>query len=142
MKIEKAGKILSSFIGDLGNDLTIRFIQEWEKIIGEACAAHSRIRDIKKDHLLIEVDNPAWLMHMHEHQEHYLRRLKNTQKSVRSIRFILGHKDRMPQVPAPPPNRNVQTSETPASTPQFPQDEKLQDQFRHIADMINNQETE
>ena len=62
--MDKAGNLLKLFL-DKQSIKTAQnyssFFRSWESIAGEDAAAHSRIVDIQKGTLLVEVDHPAWI---------------------------------------------------------------------------------
>ena len=58
---KKASEILNTFFTEFCSDKTqSQFLQEWEHIVGEKIAAHSKIIDIENNILIIEVDHPGW----------------------------------------------------------------------------------
>ena len=60
----KAGDLLKLFLDKQSiktSQSYTSFFRSWESIAGVDTASHSRILDIRKRTLLIEVDHPAWI---------------------------------------------------------------------------------
>ena len=62
--MKKVGDLLKEYLREkgwlTGNPYEPLF-REWEKIVGNALAAHARLVDVQNKILLIEVDHPGWL---------------------------------------------------------------------------------
>ncbi len=62
-EFRKASEIVSKFFDGLKTDDFNRvnsFLSGWNTIVGDKIAAHSRVIDVDKGMLIIEVDHPGW----------------------------------------------------------------------------------
>ncbi|GAG60086.1 unnamed protein product [marine sediment metagenome] len=78
--MDSAGDILKALLirNDLiekGNNYSSLF-KGWAGIVGPPLMDHSRIIDIKKGSLLVEVDHPGWLQILHFKKRLFLKKLK------------------------------------------------------------------
>ncbi|HOV63622.1 MAG TPA: DUF721 domain-containing protein [Spirochaetia bacterium] len=61
--MEKAGDILKALFSSLKIDLEktgAPVFSAWESIVGAEFAAHSSVKEVEKDLLIVEVDHPGW----------------------------------------------------------------------------------
>ena len=65
--MRKAGDILKSLMEKIGGEKgpmyiqTVQVFREWDRIVGEKIAAHSRIRDVENGFIIVDIDHPGWL---------------------------------------------------------------------------------
>jgi hypothetical protein len=63
-KMNKAGDLLQEFFSHYnlaGGEKYVSLFSAWQRIAGDDIAAHSRIFDLRKDALIVEVDHPGWM---------------------------------------------------------------------------------
>ena len=61
--MEKAGDILKNLLGEANfkdRNKTASLFHSWPKMVGDRLAAHSRVKDLQADWLIICVDHPGW----------------------------------------------------------------------------------
>jgi hypothetical protein len=70
----------------------VRFFSAWADIVGERDAAHSRIRDIDRGILLVEVEHPGWiqLLQLRQHDILAAAQARFPELGLRGIAFRLG----------------------------------------------------
>jgi hypothetical protein len=59
----KAGEILNSLFSDFnseGLNQANSFLRSWKEIAGEKISAHSRVMDVDRGNVVVEVDHPGW----------------------------------------------------------------------------------
>jgi predicted nucleic acid-binding Zn ribbon protein len=65
--MKKAGEILKQLMAKISEEKgssyeqSVRVIRDWEELAGIDIAAHTKIVDVERDHLLVEVDHPGWM---------------------------------------------------------------------------------
>lgn len=94
LKVRKAADILSSlFDSDIVKKAGTysKFFKSWEYFVGERCAPHSKILDIRNKILLIGVDHPSWIQLIQMNQHEILKKIKTNYKDleINGISFTL-----------------------------------------------------
>ena len=62
-KVRTAGEVLSRLFESIEQEnfeQANQFIKSWKAVVGERIAAHSRVIDVNKGVLVVEVDHPGW----------------------------------------------------------------------------------
>jgi predicted nucleic acid-binding Zn ribbon protein len=62
--VKKVGDLLKEYLrekGWLGGNPYYPLFREWQAIAGEGLSRHTRLVDVQKGILLVEVDHPGWL---------------------------------------------------------------------------------
>ncbi len=62
--MKRVGDLLREYLrekGWLGGNPYAPLFQAWGQLVGESLAAHTRLVDVQKGILLVEVDHPGWL---------------------------------------------------------------------------------
>ncbi|MDR1626697.1 MAG: DUF721 domain-containing protein [Spirochaetia bacterium] len=115
--MDKAGDLLKNFFAFYnidGGEKYVSLFSSWRKVVGDAIADHSRIFNLRKGALIVEVDHPGWVQMLRMRQEGILQRLSRAYpdlgirmihtKLVRSGQFSPPQKkDASPPEPQPPP---------------------------------------
>jgi hypothetical protein len=121
--VEKAGDILKQFLDKqslkAANNYS-SFFRSWETIAGEDTAAHSRILDVRKKTLIIEVDHPAWMQML---QMRYKEILNNVQKtfpelSIDKMHIRVGESEPSRKHYSPDPAPSVEEPTHPEEQPE------------------------
>ena len=81
--MDKAGAFLDSFFSFFNfqdGKKYVSFFSSWQKIVGddkdgEGIFSHSKITDINKGALLVEVDHPGWMQQLRMRQERILKKI-------------------------------------------------------------------
>lgn len=94
--MEKASEILKVLLNDEQLEdagMYSSFFNGWKEIVGDK-AAHSRITDIVRNAVIIEVDHPGWmqLIKMDEQRILKIMRERYPQLEIRSLRYVLGRR--------------------------------------------------
>ena len=95
--MEKIGDFLKKLLDK--NEVTLNnnynsFFKSWDKIAGEPLSAYSKVIDISRNQLIVQVDHPGW-MQMFQFKERKI--LKEIQKNypelkIKALKFILADK--------------------------------------------------
>ena len=62
-EIRKASEVLGSLFSNFdtnGMQQTNSFVKSWKEIVGEKIASHSKVIDVDKGTVIVEVDHPGW----------------------------------------------------------------------------------
>lgn len=62
-KVRSAAEIISRLFDSLEREnfeQADRFIHSWKTIVGERIAAHSKVLDVNRGSIIVEVDHPGW----------------------------------------------------------------------------------
>ncbi len=62
-KIHSAADVISRLFDSLERenfDQADRFIHSWKSVVGERIAAHSKVLDVNRGSVIVEVDHPGW----------------------------------------------------------------------------------
>ena len=92
--MKKAGDILKSVLGDAEAQQAREwssFFGGWSIIAGEDLAAHSKVIDVKKGTVLVEVDHPGWMQVLQLKATRILKAIKSKypELDVEDIRCFL-----------------------------------------------------
>lgn len=77
-KIRTAGEVISSLFESIEQEnfeQANQFIKSWKAVVGERIAAHSRVIDVNKGSLVVEVDHPGWSQQLLFNKKKILREL-------------------------------------------------------------------
>jgi hypothetical protein len=88
--MDKAGDLLKevfAFYNISGGEEYVALFSSWRKLAGDDIAAHSRIFNLHKGALIVEVDHPGWAQMLRMRQTDILRRLSETYPAL-GIRMI------------------------------------------------------
>jgi len=94
-RVESIGKVLEQVIADLGVGKKLReqrAVVEWEQIVGEKVAGHSRALKVDGGRLFVEVDSSVWAQELSMMRRRILRQV-NTRAGDRvidNVHFVLG----------------------------------------------------
>ena len=133
--MEKAGDILKQFLDKqslkAAKDYS-SFFRSWESIVGEDTAAHSRILDVRKKTLIIEVDHPAWMQMIQMRFKEILNKVQKTfpELSIEKMHLKLGESTL---------HRGTRRHE-PAAKEQEPGEELLQEALERLKKSIEDKE--
>ena len=111
--MRKAGDIIAEMLeNQFGPEFaedarsSARLFSSWNLVVTEvwspeekpAVAVHSRIKELEKGVLLVEADHPGWVQILQTRQAELLSaiQLKNPQKDIRAISFMLSRKKNVP----------------------------------------------
>ncbi len=104
--MRKAAEILSSLLNarvrSQGKAYSSLF-SGWGRLVGLSLAEHSRVVELRRGILLVQVDHPGWMQMLHLRRREILRRLRGSysQLAVRDIKVTVSPS--LPPVePAPP----------------------------------------
>jgi predicted nucleic acid-binding Zn ribbon protein len=69
------------------------FFSGWQKIAGTDIAAHSRVNDVKRGVVVIEVDHPGWLQILQLKKEKILQTMQRNypELGIENIRIFVGN---------------------------------------------------
>jgi hypothetical protein len=76
--MDKADDILKAFFSFYnlgGGEKYVALFSSWRKMAGDNIAAHSRIIDLRKGALVVEVDHPGWVQMLQMKREEILKNL-------------------------------------------------------------------
>ena len=95
--MEKIGDFLKKLLDK--NEVTLNnnynsFFKSWDKIAGEPLSAYSKVIDISRNQLIVQVDHPGW-MQMFQFKERKI--LKEIQKNypelkIKALKLVLADK--------------------------------------------------
>lgn len=93
-RIKKAGDLLSAFLSpDKVKEYSeyTGFSSGWRSLVGERFAAHSRVKDIRRGILIIEVDHSGWIQLLQMRESEILTAItrKYTSLRIRGIAYSL-----------------------------------------------------
>jgi hypothetical protein len=93
--LKSIGDLLKEYLrekGWLGGNPYDPLFREWNRLAGEALAAHSRLLDVHEGFLQVEVDHPGWLQMGQLRKSAILEEAKRTAPGARieGVRFRLG----------------------------------------------------
>lgn len=66
-EFKKASELINSLFEGFNEKTmqeSISFIRSWKEIVGEKISAHSKVIDLVKGSIVIEVDHPGWSQHI------------------------------------------------------------------------------
>ncbi len=94
--MDKAGNILRALLSDEQLEqagLYSSFFGAWKDIAGDK-ASHSRIVDIVRNAVVIEVDHPGWLQLLKMEEKSILQTLQTRypELEIRTLRFVTGNR--------------------------------------------------
>ena len=94
-RVEPIGKILRDVVADLGIRKKLeqqRAVVEWEEVVGQRVAAHSRATRVDAGRLFVEVDSSVWAQELSLMKRHILREMNARvgKGVVETVHFILG----------------------------------------------------
>ncbi|HUV35734.1 MAG TPA: DUF721 domain-containing protein [Patescibacteria group bacterium] len=94
MTSKKVGEILPEVMKGLGLDAKLReaeLARQWCRIVGTAVAARSRPATVRKNVLIVEVGNNAWMQEIRFHQREIIARIREMfpELKVEGLRVIL-----------------------------------------------------
>ena len=133
--MEKAGDLLKLFLDKQSIKAAksySSFFRSWESIAGEDAAAHSRILDIQKGTLLVEVDHPAWIQMI---QMRYKEILNKVQASFPELAILKIHLKLSVSSPAAAPEETDSVE-----TRDVQEDRNLQDILQSLKKSIDEKE--
>ena len=83
--------LLSNYNIELGHTYST-FFKSWYIIAGQDAAAHSKVKDIEGNTLIIEVDHPAWIQILQMKKKTIIFKIKKEypQLSITDLRIYLG----------------------------------------------------
>lgn len=92
--MKKAGDLLSTFLDKMGINDTNNYsglFSAWKKIAGPQLEVHSRIADIRKGILFVEVDHPGWMQRIQMNQKAILQAIHKSfpQLGIQDIAYRL-----------------------------------------------------
>ncbi|MCL1817555.1 MAG: DUF721 domain-containing protein [Spirochaetaceae bacterium] len=90
--MDKAGDILKEFFSTLNLEKGEKYaalFSSWRKIAGEDIAAHSRVADLRKGTLIVELDHPGWMQMLRIQHDEILGKLSAKYPSL-GIRSVQG----------------------------------------------------
>jgi hypothetical protein len=92
--MKKAGDLLQNFLDEkIMNKAKgySRLFSSWLAIVGDQCAAHSRISDLKGTLLIVEADHPGWIQILQTRQVELLKSIqkKFSDLTITGISFRL-----------------------------------------------------
>jgi hypothetical protein len=76
--MDKAGDLLKSFFSFYnleGGEKYVSLFSSWRRVAGDEIASHSRIVDLRRSALLVEVDHPGWMQMLQMKREEILQTL-------------------------------------------------------------------
>ena len=76
--MDKAADILKeflSFYNFAGGEKYAALFSSWRKMAGDDIASHSRVVDLRKGALIVEVDHPGWMQTLQMKREEILKKL-------------------------------------------------------------------
>lgn len=79
-KVRTAGEIISRLFESIEQEnfeQANQFIKSWKAVVGERIAAHSKVIDINKGNLIVEVDHPGWSQQLLLNKKRILRGLSS-----------------------------------------------------------------
>jgi hypothetical protein len=123
--MDKAGDLLKAFFAfhNLeGGEKYVSLFSSWRKVAGDDIASHSRIVDLRRGALLVEVDHPGWMQMLQMKQEAILKTLalRYPDLAIRMLHVKLtpaGQFSSPTAVPANPAPLPEPAAETPAEPP-------------------------
>ena len=92
--MEKAGNILKLFLDkhnlEIAKNYT-SFFRSWSKLAGTDAAAHSKVVDIRKGTLIVEVDHPGWIQLLQMKYSEILKKIKKhyPELEIKRIHLVL-----------------------------------------------------
>lgn len=93
--MKKAADILRGLLGNEQAAIAGRwsaFFSGWEKLVGTDIASHSRVIDVKRGVVIVEVDHPGWLQVLQMNREQILTGMKKSYPSlgIQNMRVFVG----------------------------------------------------
>jgi hypothetical protein len=132
--MDKAGDLLKSFFSFYnlgGGEKYVALFSSWRKMAGEDVASHSRILDLRKGALVVEVDHPGWMQVLQMKREGILKNLAAAYPGlgIRMLHLRLAKDGQFSLPPEPEPEQKaaLPPSEEPAPTPEFSESETFQE---------------
>jgi hypothetical protein len=121
--MDKAGDLLKAFFAfhNLeGGEKYVSLFSSWRKVAGDDIASHSRIVDLRRGALLVEVDHPGWMQMLQMKQEAILKTLASRYPdlAIRMLHVKLTPAGQFsspasPSSPTPPEAEPESAAETP-----------------------------
>ncbi|MDR1933444.1 MAG: DUF721 domain-containing protein [Spirochaetales bacterium] len=92
--MDKAGDILKTFLSFhnlSGGEKYVSLFSSWRKVAGDDIASHSRVIDLRRGSLFVEVDHPGWMQMLQMRQSEILRTLSSRYPdlAIRMLHFKL-----------------------------------------------------
>ena len=93
--MKKAADILRGLLGNEQAAIAGRwsaFFSGWEKLVGTDIASHSRVIDVKRGVVIVEVDHPGWLQVLQMKREQILTGMKKSYPAlgIENMRIFVG----------------------------------------------------
>ncbi|MCL1818420.1 MAG: DUF721 domain-containing protein [Spirochaetaceae bacterium] len=113
--MDKAADILKEFFSLYnleGGEKYASLFSSWRKIAGEDIAGHSRVADLRKGALIVEVDHPGWMQMLRIQHDEILGKLSAKYPSL-GIRMVQGRLVKQGQF-SPPPGKAETRRKPPA----------------------------
>lgn len=79
-KVRTAGEVISRLFESIEKEnfeQANQFLKSWKAVVGERIAAHSKVIDINKGNLIVEVDHPGWSQQLLLNKKRILRDLSS-----------------------------------------------------------------
>jgi predicted nucleic acid-binding Zn ribbon protein len=94
-RAETIGKVLEQVIADLGLRKRLReqrAVVDWESIVGEKVASHSRAVRVDRGRLFVEVDSSVWAQELSLMKRRILRQVneRTGDRVIEQLHFVLG----------------------------------------------------
>ncbi len=100
LRLDKAGEVLnklSIFSDDQNKDAQVysKLFKKWESIVGKKLAGYSRIKDLDRNSLIVEVEHPAIMQLLQIQYRQTLNRLKfkYPELKITDIRIIVKNEE-------------------------------------------------
>jgi predicted nucleic acid-binding Zn ribbon protein len=80
--MKKAGDILKVLMEKIESEKepsyrqSVKVFREWDTIVGEKLAAHSRVREFENGFLLVDLDHPGWLQMLQLKEREIVKRIR------------------------------------------------------------------
>ena len=90
-KMDKVGDIYKEFFSHLlkEKENEVSIFSSWQRIAGDDIASHSRVADIRRGALIVEVDHPGWMQMLQIKSSEILQRLSAKYPNL-GIRMLQG----------------------------------------------------
>jgi hypothetical protein len=123
--MDKAGDILKEFLSFYnfeGGEKYVALFSSWRKMAGDDIAAHSRIVDLRKGALLVEVDHPGWMQMLQIKREEILKKLaaKYPDLGIRMIHAKLAKEGQFSRLSPPSREEGFPQGQPPAARTPLP----------------------
>jgi hypothetical protein len=92
--MDKAGDLLKAFFSFhnlTGGEKYVSLFSSWREVAGDDIASHSRVIDLRRGALVVEVDHPGWMQMLQMKQNEILGRLSSRYPdlAIRMLHFRL-----------------------------------------------------